>query len=169
MSDTEHEPVSALDRTRVAWGARDAPCHLRSNSRTHVCDCLLHYAFAGRGLIVRHVKKKPVIFIGVTSAGALCAHANYRIACPQLASCARMSCGQSRLLRANRETSRAATAPTLPRQTCATIRSKPARWTLPAAERPRSSSITSISDQPSVVRRSRMAYCSALLSRLCRT
>src|SRR5207253_5116374 len=43
----------------------------------------------------------------------------------------------------------------LPRQTCATIRSKPARWTPPAAERPRSSSITSISDQPSVIRRSR--------------
>src|SRR5262249_39398195 len=80
-----------------------------------------------------------------------------------------ISCCQSRLLRANRETSRAATAPTLPRQTCATIRSKPARWMPPAAERPRSSSITSISDQPSVVRRSRMAYCSALLSRLCRT
>src|SRR5262245_66505305 len=36
--------------------------------------------------------------------------------------------------RGNRETSRAATAPTLPRQTCATIRSKPARWTPPAAE-----------------------------------
>src|SRR6058998_4369639 len=70
---------------------------------------------------------------------------------------------------AKRETSRAATAPTLPRHTCATIRSKPARRTPPAAERPRSSSITSISDQPSAVRRSRMAYCSALLSRLCRT
>src|ERR1035441_4112544 len=38
-----------------------------------------------------------------------------------------MSCCQSRLLRAKRETSRAATAPTLPRQTSATIRSKPAR------------------------------------------
>src|SRR4030088_183508 len=37
-----------------------------------------------------------------------------------------MSCCQSRLLRAKRETSRAATAPTLPRQTSATIRSKPA-------------------------------------------
>src|ERR1700745_4261577 len=43
-----------------------------------------------------------------------------------------MSCCQSRLLRAKRETSRAATAPTLPRQTCATIRSKPARCTPPA-------------------------------------
>jgi hypothetical protein len=39
----------------------------------------------------------------------------------------------------------------------------------PAAERPRSSSITSISDQPSEAKRSRMAYCSAWLSRLCRT
>ena len=40
---------------------------------------------------------------------------------------------------------------------------------LPAAERPRSSSTVSICDQPSVIRRSRMAYCNALLSRLCRT
>jgi hypothetical protein len=73
------------------------------------------------------------------------------------------------LSRAKRETSRAQTAPTLPRQTSATIRSKPARCTPPAADRPRSSSITSISDQPSAVSRSRMAYCSALLSRLCNT
>src|SRR6516164_8474903 len=80
-----------------------------------------------------------------------------------------MSCCQSRLLRAKRETSRAATAPTLPRQTSATIRSKPARVTLPAAERPRSSSMISISDQPRATRRSRIAYCSARLSRLCRT
>src|ERR1700757_2957255 len=80
-----------------------------------------------------------------------------------------ISCCQSRLLRAKRETSRAHTAPTLPRHTSATIRSKPARWTPPAAERPRSSSMTSISDQPSAARRSRMAYCSTLLSRLCRT
>src|ERR1700733_12686235 len=55
-----------------------------------------------------------------------------------------MSCCQSRLLRAKRETSRAATAPTLPRQTSATIRSKPARATPPAAERPRSSSTVSM-------------------------
>src|SRR6202049_1679171 len=48
-----------------------------------------------------------------------------------------MSCCQSRLLRAKRETSRAATAPTLPRQTSATIRSKPARATPPAPDRPR--------------------------------
>src|ERR1700722_5577089 len=47
--------------------------------------------------------------------------------------------------------------------------SEPARCTPPAAERPRSSSITSISDQPSAISRSRMAYCSALLSRLCNT
>src|SRR3954453_12965644 len=40
--------------------------------------------------------------------------------------------------------------------------------TLPAAERPRSSSMTSICDQPSTVRRSRMAYCKALLSWLCK-
>src|SRR3981189_2225297 len=73
------------------------------------------------------------------------------------------------VLRAKRQTSRAQTAPTLPRQTSATMRSKPARCTPPAAERPRSSSMTSISDQPSAVRRSRMAYCSALLSRLCST
>ena len=59
------------------------------------------------------------------------------------------SCCQSRLLRAKRETSRAATAPTLPRQTSATMRSKPARAVPPAAEQPRSSSMTSISDQPS--------------------
>src|SRR6202166_2942117 len=59
--------------------------------------------------------------------------------------------------------------PTLPRQTSATIRSKPARCTPPAAERPRSSSITSTSDHPSAVSRSRMAYCNALLSRLCNT
>src|ERR1700687_1801409 len=45
-----------------------------------------------------------------------------------------MSCCQSRLLRAKRETSRAATAPTLPRQTSATIRSKPARATPPPAQ-----------------------------------
>src|SRR3954451_3043253 len=44
------------------------------------------------------------------------------------------SCCQSRLLRAKRDTSRAATAPTLPRQTSATMRSKPARATPPAAE-----------------------------------
>jgi hypothetical protein len=36
-----------------------------------------------------------------------------------------ISCCQSRLLRANRETSRAHSAPTSPRQTSATIRSKP--------------------------------------------
>src|ERR1700689_689186 len=53
------------------------------------------------------------------------------------------SCCQSRLLRAKRETSRAATAPTLPRQTSAPIRSTPARAAGPAAEIPRSSSITS--------------------------
>ena len=49
------------------------------------------------------------------------------------------SCCQSRLLRAKRDTSRAATAPTLPKQTSATMRSKPERITAPAAERPRSS------------------------------
>src|ERR1700693_5874450 len=80
-----------------------------------------------------------------------------------------ISCCQSRLLRAKRETSRAATAPTLPRQTSATIRSKPARATPPAAERPRSSSTVSMRAQPSAVRRSRIAYCKALLSRLWRT
>jgi hypothetical protein len=50
-----------------------------------------------------------------------------------------------------------ANPPTLPRQTSATIRSKPARSTPPAAERPRSSSITSISDHLSAVSRSRNA------------
>lgn len=80
-----------------------------------------------------------------------------------------ISCCQSRLLRAKRETSRAQTAPTLPRQTSATIRSKPARCTLPAAERPRSSSITLISVKPRAVSRSRMAYWNAPLSRLCST
>ena len=49
------------------------------------------------------------------------------------------SCCQSRLFLAKRETSRAATAPTLPRQTSATMRSNPAPATAPAAERPRSS------------------------------
>jgi hypothetical protein len=68
------------------------------------------------------------------------------------------NCCQSRLLRAKRETSRAATAPTLPRQTSATMRSKPARTVPPAAEQPRSSSMTSICDQPSCVRRLRIAY-----------
>ena len=60
-------------------------------------------------------------------------------------------------------------APTLPGETLATMRSKPARCTPPAAEWPRSSSMTSISDQPSAGRRARVAYCSALLSRLCST
>jgi hypothetical protein len=46
---------------------------------------------------------------------------------------------------AKRDTSRAATAPTLPRQTSATMRSNPLRTTVQAAERPRSSSTTSIS------------------------
>jgi hypothetical protein len=74
-----------------------------------------------------------------------------------------------RLHGAKLETSRAQTAPTFPRQTSATIRSKPARCTPPAAERPRSSSITSISMKPSAVSRSRMAYGNAPLSRLCST
>jgi protein-L-isoaspartate O-methyltransferase len=39
----------------------------------------------------------------------------------------------------------------------------------PAAERPRSSSTVSMRDQPKAVRRSRIAYCKALLSRLWRT
>src|SRR5208337_5557918 len=39
-------------------------------------------------------------------------------------------------------------------QTSATMRSKPARATPPAAERPRSSSIVSMSEKPSAVRRS---------------
>src|SRR3954468_17138817 len=73
---------------------------------------------------------------------------------------------QSRLLRAKRETSRAATAPTLPRQTSATIRSKPTRVTVPAAEHPRSSSTISTSDHPRARSRSCMAYCNARLSRL---
>ncbi len=55
----------------------------------------------------------------------------------------------------------------MPRQTSATIRSKPARITPPAAERPRSSSTVSILDQPSADSRSRIAYCSALLSPGC--
>ncbi|ANT54604.1 hypothetical protein A6B35_31905 (plasmid) [Mesorhizobium amorphae CCNWGS0123] len=41
--------------------------------------------------------------------------------------------------------------------------------TCDAAERPRSSSTVSMRDQPSAVRRSRIAYCRALLSRLWRT
>lgn len=57
-----------------------------------------------------------------------------------------------------------------PRQPCRGIPLLPsARSTPPAAERPRSSSITSISDHPSATSRSRIAYCSALLSRLCST
>jgi hypothetical protein len=43
------------------------------------------------------------------------------------------SCCQTRLLQAKREISRAATAPTLPRTASATIRSKSARVTPPAA------------------------------------
>jgi hypothetical protein len=54
--------------------------------------------------------------------------------------------------RAHDEFAAARTAPTLPRHTSATIRSKPARWTPPAAERPRSSSMISISNQPSTIR-----------------
>ena len=50
-----------------------------------------------------------------------------------------------------------------------TIRSNPTRVTPPAADRPRSSSTVSNSDQPSATSRSRMAYCSAWLSRLCST
>ena len=69
------------------------------------------------------------------------------------------NCCHSRLLRAKRDTSRAATAPTLPKQTSATMRSKPARVTVPAADRPRSSSTTSTSRQPSCCKRSCMAYC----------
>src|SRR5215467_8123032 len=77
-----------------------------------------------------------------------------------------INCCHSRLFRANRETSRAATAPTWPKQTSATIRSKPARVTVPAADRPKSSSTTSISRQPSCRRRSSMAYCNFWLSKL---
>jgi len=66
----------------------------------------------------------------------------------------------SRLLRAKRETSRAATAPTFPRQTSPTIRSNPERVTHPAADLPRSSSTTSISCQPSCRSRASIAYCS---------
>ena len=68
------------------------------------------------------------------------------------------------LLRAKRETSRAQTAPTLRE---ADLGHHPfetgALHATPAAERPRSSSITSISAKPSAVRRSRMAYCNAPL------
>src|SRR5262245_13947277 len=46
------------------------------------------------------------------------------------------------------------------------MRSKPRRSTLPAAERPRSSSVTSICSQPGCSRRSRMAYCKRRLSSL---
>src|SRR4029453_11650378 len=56
-----------------------------------------------------------------------------------------ISCCQSRLLRAKRDTSRAATAPTLPRQTSATIRSKPARATPPAAGR---AGLAHVDDRP---------------------
>lgn len=77
-----------------------------------------------------------------------------------------INCCHSRLLRAKRETSRAATAPTLPRQTSDTMRSNPVRVTVPAADRPRSSSTTSISRHPSCRSRSCMAYCSFWLSGL---
>src|SRR5215471_14392488 len=70
------------------------------------------------------------------------------------------NCCHSRLFRANRDTSRAATAPTLPIHTSATMRSKPDRVTVPAAERPRSSSMTSMSCHPSMCSRCRIAYCS---------
>ena len=80
-----------------------------------------------------------------------------------------ISCCQSRLLRANRGTSRAATAPTLPKQTWATMRLNPLRSALPDAERPRSSSIVSTCVKPSSLSRSRIAYCKAPLSRLSRT
>src|SRR6516162_7816819 len=54
--------------------------------------------------------------------------------------------------------------PNFARQTSATIRSKPVRMVEPAAERPRSSSTTSISRQPSARSRSRIAYCRSRLS-----
>ncbi len=79
------------------------------------------------------------------------------------------SCCQSRLFRAKRETSRAATAPTVPRQTSATMRSKPRRATAPAADRPRSAPTTSIRQTPNACSRPVMAYCRAPLSRLCMT
>ncbi len=79
------------------------------------------------------------------------------------------SCCQSRLFRAKRETSRAATAPTVPRQTSATMRSKPRRATAPAADRPRSAPTTSIRETPNACSRPVMAYCRAPLSRLCMT
>ena len=47
--------------------------------------------------------------------------------------------------------------PILPRQTSATMRSKPARCTPPAAERPRSSSMTSIADAENVRRTRKLA------------
>lgn len=65
-----------------------------------------------------------------------------------------MSCCQSRLSRAKRETSRAQTAPTSTEANFRHHPLKPARCTRPAAERPRTSSITSIYDQPSAMSRS---------------
>ena len=59
-------------------------------------------------------------------------------------------------LRVKCDTSRAATAPTSPRQTSATIRLNPSPSALPEAERPRSSSMTSIRDYLSWPNRSRM-------------
>jgi hypothetical protein len=55
---------------------------------------------------------------------------------------------QSRPLRASRDASKHSTAPTSRPQSPATRRSKPGRATKPLAERPRSSSITSISRKP---------------------
>jgi hypothetical protein len=72
----------------------------------------------------------------------------------------------SRVLRAKRDTSRAATAPTSPRPTCATMRSNPGRTRVPLALRPRSSSITSTSRHPSSWSRDAIAYCRRWLSGL---
>ena len=74
---------------------------------------------------------------------------------------------QSRPLRARREASIASTAPTLPAQMAAIRRSTPGR-VIPPPERPRSSSMTSTMDQPSVRARSARPYWRRRLSWLCK-
>ncbi|MGF6920513.1 hypothetical protein OKW41_005881 [Paraburkholderia sp. UCT70] len=64
---------------------------------------------------------------------------------------------QSRPLRASRDASIQNTAPTAPLQRAASKRSKPGRW-IPEPERPRSSSMTVTSGQPSTRARSASPY-----------
>ncbi len=83
--------------------------------------------------------------------------------------CAWMQVRGVSLFLANRDTSRAATVPIRPRQTSATMRWKPLRSEVVAADRPMSSSMVMTSFQPSNSTRCFIAYWSRPLSSLCIT